>query len=122
MYEGDACSLYCPALLAGRKVSPAVPLPASLVRLRTRRTFLAIADRLEPVGGYARLYEEVACGRRAPVAQAQVVLGRTALVAVALHVDGGAREVGEDAFHRLGVATERRARVVADVVRIVVEE
>src|SRR5438046_1649319 len=103
-------------------MSAPVPLPATLVGLGTHRPFLAIADRLEPVGGNALLREEVAGGCRAAIAETEVVFGRPALVAVAFYVNRGIREIGEYPLEGLRVRRQRGARVIPNVVRIVVEE
>ena len=94
----------------------------ALVRFRAGRSLLAVADGLQPVGRNAKLHQEIPCRRGAPVAETQVVLSRTALVAMPFHVDGRAGEIGENALQRVGVGGEGGAGVVADVVRIVIEE
>ena len=85
----------------------------ALVGFGALRTLLAVADGLQTVGGNSELHQEVLGGTGAAVAQAQVVFGRAALVAVAFHHDGGVREIGEDALERGGVAGQDVAGIAA---------
>src|ERR1022692_2082845 len=62
-----------------------------LVVVGALRTFLAVADGLQLVARNTQLGQEVLGGGGAPVAESQVVLGRTALVAMALDGDAGVR-------------------------------
>ena len=99
-----------------------VSLPAAFVGLRTNGALFAVADGLQPVGGNAQLHQKIARRSRAAVAQTEVIFSRPALVAVPFHIDGGVGEVGEDALQCVGIGRERGARVVANVVRIVIEQ
>ena len=99
-----------------------IPLPAAFVGFRANRALLAVADRLQPIGRHSHLRQKVARGGRTTVAEAEVIFGGSALVAVSFHVDAGVGEVGEYALQGVGIGRERRARIVANVVRIVIEE
>src|SRR5712692_2329357 len=77
--------------LPGREVRPAVLLPALLGGLGTLRPFLAVADGLLPVRRDSRVHQKLLGGRGALVAESEVVLGRSPLVAVPLNHHG---EVG----------------------------
>ena len=121
IYRTSGHSIY-PALLAAGEMRAPVSLPATFVGLRADRAFLAVADGLQPVRRNSQLDQEVAGGTGAAIAQAEVIFRGSALVAVPFHVDGGVGEIGEDALQRVGVGRQRGARVVANIVRIVVEE
>ena len=99
-----------------------IPLPAAFVGFRTDRAFLAVADGLQPVGRNSQLREKVTRRGRPAIAEAEVIFRRTALVAVPFDIDAGVGEIGEYALQRVGIAGERRARIVADIVRVVIEE
>src|ERR1039458_8634210 len=109
-------------LLARREVHATVLLPAGLAGLCALRALLSVADGLQLVGGYAKLHQELLGRAVAPVAQAQVVLRRAALVAVAFHHYGPVREVRQDALERRGVAGQRVPRIRANITLVVVEE
>src|ERR1035438_4616062 len=85
-----------PVLLTRREVCPPVLLVAGFVGIRALRPFLAVADRLQPVRRHAQRLQELLGRCRAPVAQAEVVFGRAAFVAVAFHHDDGRGEIGQD--------------------------
>src|SRR5262245_22125527 len=76
--------LLLPILLARREVCATVLLPTGFVCIRALRTLLAVADRLQAVGRNAELGKELLGGSGAPVAETQVVFGRSALVAMSL--------------------------------------
>ncbi len=99
-----------------------ISLPAAFVGLRTHGAFLAVADCLQPVRRNSQLGQEVARGSRTAVTEAQVIFGGSALITVPFHIDGGVGEVGEYALQGIGVARERGARIVANIVRIVIIE
>src|ERR1035438_6781098 len=101
-------------LLPGGEVRAAVLLPARLVVIGTLGTFLAVADGLQLVARYAQLHQEFLGGSGAPVAESQVVLGGTTLVAMALDGDGDIRNAGEDGLERAGI--------LADIALIVFEQ
>src|SRR5271166_5856224 len=87
-------------LLAGRQMRAAVLLPASFVGFGTLRALLAVADGLQAIGGDAQLHQEILGGGGAAVTKREVVLGRTAFIAVAFDDH---REVGillEDLFEQ----------------------
>src|ERR1700742_4691814 len=71
-----------PRLLPHGEMSPPVLLPARIVVLHAEGTLLAIADRLDPVGGYAQRDHEILGRLRTTVAQSNVVFGGSTLVAV----------------------------------------
>src|ERR1035441_7800457 len=108
-------------LLPGGEVRAAVLLPARLVVIGALRTFLAVADGLQLVARNTQLGQEFLGGGGAPVAESQVVLGRTALVAMALDGDAGVREAGDDGLQGVGVLGQRGAGIFADIVLVVVE-
>src|SRR5205823_10157803 len=74
-------------LLARGEVRPAILLPAGLVGLGTLRPLLAVADSLQLIGRDAELGQVLLGCRRTAIAQAQVVLGRSALIAMSLDDD-----------------------------------
>ena len=94
-----------------------VLLPALLIRFGAERLFLAVADGLDVVGGNASLDQRVTDGIRAAVAQSQVVLGRSALVAVSLYREG---DVGMLLQER-DIALQRRLLVGIDIALVIVE-
>src|ERR1700689_2804846 len=65
----------------------AIPLPALLSVFLADRFFLAVADRLHAIGADAQRFQELLGRVGAPLSKAQVVLGRAALVAIALKFD-----------------------------------
>src|ERR1039457_1190999 len=81
------------------------------------RAAVLLKARLVVVGALRR----VLGGGGAPVAESQVVLGRTALVAMALDGDAGVREAGDDGLQGVGVLGQRGAGIFADIVLVVVE-
>src|SRR5437660_3317114 len=91
-------------LLPRCEVDAPVFLPAGLVLFGALGTFLAVADGLQPVGGDAESSEELFGRTGAAVAQAEVVLGGAAFVAMAFDDDGGAGEIVEDSLERGGIA------------------
>jgi hypothetical protein len=99
-----------------------IPLPAAFVGFRTDRAFLAVADRSQPVGRNSQLREKVTRRGRPAIAEAEVIFRRTALVAVSFNIDAGVGEIGKYALQRVGIGGERRTRVVANVVRIIIEK
>src|SRR2546429_6131122 len=66
-------------------MAAAVLLPASLVVFHAERFLLAEADGIHAIGGDAERYEIFFHGGGATVAEAEVVFGRAALVAMTLH-------------------------------------
>src|SRR5689334_25266003 len=67
----------------GATIEPARFLAAVVVL----RPFLAVADRSEPIGANAPARQVVADGRRAPLTQRQVVLGRADVARVSFDLD-----------------------------------
>src|SRR5689334_23501817 len=73
-------------LVQQREVIAAVLLPAILVRVSALRLFLAVADGLERVRADTILLQGLFGGVRAALTQSQVVLGGTAVIAVAFNL------------------------------------
>src|SRR5262249_5026090 len=92
------------SLCRNQKVTSPVLLPAGFVLFLAERRFFPLADDLQPVGGNAEVGQVRAHGGRATLAEGEVVLRRTARVAVALdhHLRRG------PALHPLGVFLQRR--------------
>jgi hypothetical protein len=109
-------------LLPRREMSPSVFLPAALRRLGALRPLLAVADGLQPIGRDAQLDEKIFGGTGAAIAQPEVIFGGAALVAMALHHDRGAGELGQNGLQSAGIAGESVAGVGSDIALIVVEE
>ena len=118
----QAASSLPPVLLTDREMGAAVALPAGFVGFGADRPLFAIADGFEPIGRHAQLHQKVFGRSGSAVAQAEIVFGRTALVAVSFHGDGGVGEIGEDALERIGVGRQGGPGVVANVVGIVIVE
>jgi len=78
-------------------MTAAVLLPASFIALGAEWFFLAEADRLHPAGVHAGRDEGILDGVGALVAERDVVLGRAALVAVALNGDVHAGVLAQEA-------------------------
>src|ERR1035441_5126516 len=97
---GRDCPALYPILLPCGEVRAAVLLPARLVVVGALRRFLAVSDGLQLVARDPQLDEEFLGGGGAPVAESQVVLGRAALVAMALDGDADIRNGGEDGERR----------------------
>src|SRR5579859_1468550 len=93
------------------RMAVAVLLPARLVFFRADGLFLAIADGVDAVGRNAELHEIILDGSGAAIAEEQVVLCRTAAVAVALDVELDLRVLAK-VFGGMGQAV---ALVGADV-------
>src|ERR1700758_4690361 len=79
----------------------AILLPALLVTFRAERPLLAPAYRVDPVGGNAQREKIVLGSLRAPLAEAQVVFRRAALVAVAFDRNVN-RRIGAQKFGVFG--------------------
>src|ERR1700751_5410849 len=75
-----------------------VLLPTGLVGFRAERLLLAVADRLDVAGADATLRQRALDGARAAVAQCQVILRGSALVAMSLNreVNVGVRRKESD--------------------------
>src|SRR5580700_5221854 len=69
-------------LFSHNEVRPAILLVTLFGRSSAERLFLAVADCFHAIGRDTQGHQELLCRRRAPVAQSQVVLRRTALVAM----------------------------------------
>ena len=82
----------------------AVALVTRLGGVGARRPILAVADGPDLIGGDAQLHQEVFGGSGAAVTQAQVVLGRPALIAMPFEHHSKRWVVGEDLLQLSGVA------------------
>src|ERR1700751_2574496 len=96
----------------------AILLPALLVTFRAERPLLAPAYRVDPVGGNAQRDKIVLGSLRAPLAEAQVVFRRAALVAVALDRNVN-RRIGAQELRVLGQCI---ARVGTNIGFVEIEE
>src|SRR5690242_8028424 len=92
-----------------------VLLPARLCRLRALRPFLSVTDSIQ--SGCRRLerLQVSKCGRGSPLAEAEVVLRRAALVAMAFQHDDCGREIRENRLQRLSVFRQSGKGSLADV-------
>src|SRR5262249_13378482 len=99
-------------------MSAAILLPTGLIRLSAERFFLAIADCLNAIGGDASSYERILDGAGAIVAQCQVVLRRTTLVAVCLKRKADARVLLQESDVRLNRGLLARADIRLVVIEI----
>jgi len=98
-----------------REVDAAVLRPALLGGFPALRARLAPADSLQPAAGYAKTFQQVFYRFRSAIAQLEVVLGRTRLVAMAFHQDLDAGEVMENSSQGIGVLCQRCTRILADL-------
>jgi len=104
-----------------REMHSPIRLPAGLSLLGTLRPLFSVADSLET---YRRQTERLKKGMRrirAPVAQAEIVLGGAAFVAVALQYDRCGREIGQNRTQRFGVQCQGGPRILADFALVVIE-
>src|SRR5215510_12932800 len=69
-------------LLRVREMTAAILLPAAFIRLATERFFLTVADGLYPARRQPCLNERILDSIGTTVAESEVVLGRTTLVAM----------------------------------------
>src|SRR5262245_17944493 len=97
------------------------PLPAGLVPFRALRALLAVADGTKLVSRDSKLQQKLLGGARPLIAETEVVLGRAALVAMALHDDRGVREISQNRPDSSGVAGQYVACVGADIALVVIE-
>src|SRR5690348_6494438 len=95
-----------------------VLLPATFVGLRTERFLFSVTDRLDAVSADASLDQRVLHRIRPVGTQRQVVLGRSALVAMALNRDADIRVL----LQELRVGLQRTLLVPPDIVLVVLEE
>src|ERR1700739_4924399 len=110
-------SLAQDALFLVHEMSAAVLRPAAFVGLGAKRLFLTVADRLDAAGAHAGGDQGPLHCIGAAIAQSQVVLGRSTLVAVALH-----REVDADMLpEELGIALNGGLLIRTNRIRVVVE-
>src|ERR1700758_5198402 len=98
-------------------MTTAILLPASFVAFGAERFFLAVADRLDAAGADAERGQGALDGARTLIAQRQVVLGGTALVAVSFNREVHVRMLREE----LRVGLDRGLLVAANVGLVVVK-
>src|ERR1035437_2640558 len=114
---GDACGVPRQSLLLINEMAAAVLLPASFVAFCAEGLFLAVADGFDPAGADAAPRECILHGTGALVAQSQVIVSRSALVAVSFNRDVYVGMLIEE----LHVGLQRRLLVTANVGLVVVE-
>ena len=68
------------------------------------------------------MHQVILGGSGAAVAQAEVVFGRAAFVAVALHHNNGVGKIGQQGLQRGGVLGQNALPVAANLALVVVEE
>src|SRR5579859_1933456 len=100
----------------------AILLPALLVVLGALRALLSVADGGQLRGGNTELHQIVPGFGRAAIAQSEVVLGRSAFIAMALHGDLGALKILEDVLERRGILAQRGTRIRPQSGLVVVEK
>ena len=96
----------------------AVPAPRAFLMRRIEREFAAVAHRAQPVGVEAERDQIRARRDGAALAKSQIVLRRSALVAVTFDRDHPRRVF----LQHCGIRLQRRAARVADVRAVVIEE
>src|SRR4030095_9471264 len=92
-------------------------LPAAFVRVCAERLLLAVADGLYPARCQPCLNERLLDSVGATVAESEVVLGRTTLVAMAFHRELKVRVLAQE----LRIALNRGLLIRGDRVRVIVE-
>src|SRR5579862_4427792 len=105
------------SLLLVDEMAAAILLPTSFVAFGAERFFFAVADRLDAAGADAKRGQSGLNRARALIAQRQVVLGGTALVAVSFNREIHVRMLSEE----LRIGLYRRLLVSANVGLIVVK-
>src|ERR1022692_3756219 len=98
-----------------------VLLPASLGRFGTLRPLVSVTDGIQAVRRHPESLEVSTCGRDSTVTEAQVVLRRTAFVAMAFQSDHRDRKVRENRLQRLSVLRQSGPRIVTDTGLVVVK-
>src|ERR1017187_5501280 len=114
---GDACGVPRQSLLLINEMAAAVLLPASFVAFCAEGLFLAVADGFDPAGADAARRQCSLHRTGALVAQSQVIVSRSALVAVSFNRDVYIGMLIEE----LHVGLQRRLLVTANVGLVVVE-
>src|SRR5690348_14904506 len=109
-------------LLPGREMRAAVLLPAILGGFGTLRPLLAIADGLYAVARDPQLHQEVLGRGGSPVTKRKIVLGRTALVAMAFHHDAEVRILRKDLFQESRVVRQSIAGIGTDIAFVEIKE
>ena len=74
----------------------AILLPAGLVVIAAKLLLLTEADRVQPIGGDPQRHEILLDGAGAAVAEREVVLRRTALIAVTFNGDAHLRVIAQE--------------------------
>src|ERR1017187_8746939 len=98
----------------GAKMHSPVLLPACLNRFGTLRPLVSVTDGVQAVRRHPERLKVSACGRGSTVTEAEVVLRRTAFVAMALQSDHRDRKVRENRVQRLSVFRQSEERIVTD--------
>ena len=81
----NGASPHCRLLLLVNEMATAILLPASFVAFGAEWFFFAVADRLDPAGVDTGRGESALHGTGTRIAQSQIVIGGTALVAVSFN-------------------------------------
>jgi len=105
-------------LLVQHKMPTTILLPAGLIRFCAEWLLFPEADRLDPVCRHAGCDQRVLDGAGTVVAQSQVVLGRTAFIAVALHRDTHVRVLLQESRIGLHESLLVRANICLVLVEI----
>src|ERR1700676_1800965 len=100
---------------------PAIALVAGLGGICAYRAILTVADGPDFVRRHPQLHQKIFSGGGAAVAQAQVVFGRAALIAMPLEHYVKRRVSGEYTFQSVGIAGQNLARIIPDVALVVIE-
>ena len=96
-------------------------LPAFFRGFGTLRPLLAETDGLQTFGRHTERLDVFACGGGTAVTESEVVLRRTALVAVAFQSDDRGRKVREDRMQRLSVLRQSGPGIGTDTGLVVVK-
>src|SRR5579872_7141113 len=105
------------SLLLINKVTTAILLPASLIALCAERFLLAVADRLNPARIDSQGSQRVLHRAGTLVAQCQVVIGRSAFVAVSLDREVDIRVLTQE----LRIRLKRRLLIRTNVGLVIIE-
>lgn len=97
-------------------MSTPVLLPAFLTFFRADGLFFAIADGVHPVGGDAQIHQVSLGGIGAAIAQAQVILFASPLVAMSLEVELDTAVL----FQEIGGTVQDRFGILPDVGLVII--
>src|SRR5581483_10063778 len=109
-------------LLPSGEVDAPVTLIAFFGLVGALRPLLTIANGFQPVGRHTQAHQKVLGGRFAAVAETEILLGRTALVAIPLQNHLAVLEIVQNVFNCIGILRLRRKRILADIALVEVEE